>query len=118
MSACCGAHPQTQVLKPGRAPKTDSAEIAIFAKDEAPNREYEVLAKVSCREDPCGGAFASNVGADCLEEMKAEARRVGADALVDYENQHGAPGTVGRYNVTQQGFAVRWKPAASSRRPE
>lgn len=86
-------------------PKPPSAPIEIF--NEKPDRPYILIGEVSAWADVpfMGVPDAQNA----IEKIKAMARKMGGDAIINYKGHRAPAGTVGAGGFSAQGTVVRWK---------
>ncbi len=83
-----GCGPQAHFLKVSHKnypPKPDKYDILVFLDDMQPEKEYEVIGTVIF-EDESGVLFSHKISdSKLINRLKNEARKRGADALIDIE---------------------------------
>ena len=86
-------------------PKPPSAPIEIII--EKPDKPYILIGEVSAWADVpfLGTPDAQNA----INKIKAMARDMGGDAIINYRGHRAPAGTVGAGGFTAQGMVVRWK---------
>ena len=86
-------------------PKASSAPVVIL--DGQPDRPYLLIGEVSALSDV--KLLTISDSQDAINKIKAMARAMGGDAIINYRSHRASTGTVGQGGFTAQGTVVRWK---------
>lgn len=85
--------------------KPATAPVDIF--DNQPARPYHLIGEVSARSDV--SLLTMPDSQDAINKLKAMARTMGGDAIINYRGYRAPTGTVGQGGFSAQGTVVRWK---------
>jgi len=106
LAACAGSSGRFSPM-PGKSlpPKDESFEVAVF-ESALPARTFERVARLDVRMEMPASKDASLQ--DAMPELKRQARRAGADAIVDIRQQRSKVGDTTLFQVSAMG--IRYQP--------
>jgi hypothetical protein len=101
--AACASNSARFSPMPGKSlpPKDDSFEVAVF-ESVLPDRAFERVARLDVRMKMSASQAASLQ--DAIPELKRQARRAGADAIIDIRLQRSQDGDVMVFEVSAMGI--------------
>lgn len=103
MLAACASNSARFSPMPGKSlpPKDDSFEVAVF-ESVLPARAFERIARLDVRMEMSASQGASLQ--DAIPELKRQARRAGADAIIDIRQQRSKVGDMMVFQVSAMGI--------------
>ena len=108
LAACTGTAAKFSAM-PGKSypPKDESFEVAVF-ESVLPSQTFERIARIDVQMEMTSSAETSLQ--DAIPELKRQARRAGADAIIDIRLKRSKVGDVTVFQVSAMGIRYSQNP--------